>query len=402
MIIAIIEALLFSYLAGCVLYNLLLSVAGRASRKKEFANYAQTKHARIAILIPAYREDGVILSTVNSYTHLRYPSDKYHVVVIADSLQQETLNKLSVTGAIVIPVVFDKSTKAKSLNAAFEQLDNDYDLALICDADNVLEEDFLLKINDAWQQGYVAIQAQRVAKNLNTPFAVLDAANEIIANHLYRKGANALGLSSSVIGSGMAFEYLLIKQVLQEIQATGGFDKVLQLLIVSRGHSIKYLEEAYIFDEKIAHAAVFENQRKRWMSSQLVYLRTFWAKGWRALFKGNINYFNLAVCQNALLPRMLLLAALIFCTGFACLFQNYAAVSPYWWAGLFVLNVISLLLPIPGKFFSKYLLTALLTLPQAIWIMMLLLFRLKGADKTFIHTEHTQTIIDNPLLEGKK
>lgn len=400
--ITILEVILFVYLAGCVLYNLLLAIAGRLSRKKKIAYDDTENYAKIAILIPAYKEDSIILSTVNSYNRLRYPLKHFEVVVIADSLQPRTLQELVATGVHVIPVKFEKSTKAKSLNTAFEQLGNDYDMALICDADNVLEEDFLLKINHAFQQGHAVIQGQRVAKNLNTPFAILDAANEIIANHLYRKGANALGLSSSVIGSGMAFRYSLIKEILSEIQATGGFDKVLQLLVIAKGYTITYLEDAYVFDEKITHAAVFENQRKRWMSSQLVYLRTFWAKGWMELFRGNVNYFNLAVCQNALLPRMLLLAALIFGTVISFLLQPFLPISVYWWLGLFALNMLSLLLPIPGKFYSRYLFTAAITLPRAIGIMILLLFRLKGADKTFIHTTHTQTGIDNPLLDAAR
>jgi cellulose synthase/poly-beta-1,6-N-acetylglucosamine synthase-like glycosyltransferase len=400
--ITIIEVILFVYLAGCVLYNLLLAIAGRLSRKKKIAYEETVKYARIAILIPAYKEDSIILSTVNSYNRLRYPLEQFEVVVIADSLQPRTMEELAATGVNVIAVKFDKSTKAKSLNTAFERLGDNYDLALICDADNMLEADFLLKINHAYQQGHYAIQGQRVAKNLNTPFAILDAANEIIANHLYRKGANALGLSSSVIGSGMAFHYPLIKQILSEIQATGGFDKVLQLLVISKGHSILYLEDAYVYDEKITHAAVFENQRKRWMSSQLVYLRTFWSKGWSALFKGDVNYFNLAVCQNALLPRMLLLAALTVCTALAFLLERFIPISVYWWIALFILNILSLLLPVPGKFFTKYLFTAVLTLPRAVGIMILLLFRLKGADKTFIHTTHTQTGIDNPLLDAAR
>lgn len=400
--ITVIEVVLFVYLAGCVLYNLLLAIAGRMSRKKKIPFAETDTYARIVVLIPAYKEDSIILSTVASYHSLHYPVKKFDVVVIADSLRPRTLEELAATGVNVIPVKFEKSTKAKSLNMAFEQLGDDYDLALICDADNIIEDDFLLKINYSFQQGNYAIQGQRVAKNLNTPFAILDAANEIIANHLYRKGANALGLSSSVIGSGMAFHYPLIKGILSEIQATGGFDKVLQLLVLSKGHTITYLEDAYVFDEKITHAAVFENQRKRWMSSQLVYLRTFWKKGWTELFRGNINYFNLAVCQNALLPRMLLLAALTFGTVVCFLLQSLLAIPVLWWLVLFALNILSLLLPIPGKFFSRYLFTAVITLPRAIGIMVLLLFRLKGADKTFIHTTHTQTGIDNPLLDAAR
>ncbi|HEY1167288.1 MAG TPA: glycosyltransferase family 2 protein, partial [Chitinophaga sp.] len=335
---------------------------------------AEGPYAKMAILIPAYKEDSIILSTAQSYTRLNYPSGQYEVVVIADSLQPETLQQLEGSGVTVVPVSFDKSTKAKSLNAAFSRLGDDYDLALICDADNMLATDFLLLVNQAFQAGEYAIQSQRVAKNLNTPFAVLDAANEIIANHIYRKGANALGLSSSVIGSGMAFHYPLIKNIMQEIDASGGFDKVLQLMVISKGHAIYYLEDAQVFDEKVEHAETFEHQRRRWLSSQLVYLRHYWKKGWHELLRGNIDYFNLAVCQNLLLPRLLLVVAVTLVTCLYIALHQYLLLPVAWWIALWVCNCISLLLPIPGRFFSRYLLTALLGLPRAAFIMVMLLF----------------------------
>ncbi|KAA2242447.1 glycosyltransferase family 2 protein [Chitinophaga agrisoli] len=395
----VIEVILLTYLAGCILYNLVLSIAGRLQRKTEKRRQEGITYANIAILIPAYKEDSIILSTVQSYSRLDYPAGSYEVIVIADSLQPDTLVQLRSAGATVIPVAFEKSTKARSLNAAFAQLPDDYDLALICDADNMLAPDFLQLVNAAFQDGEYAIQTQRVAKNMDTPFAVLDAANEIIANHLYRKGANAMGLSSSVIGSGMAFHYPLIKGIMQEIDATGGFDKVLQLLVIARGHAIYYLEDAHVFDEKVERAEVFEHQRRRWLSSQLVYLRQYWKRGWQELFRGSVDYFNLAVVQNLLMPRLLLLVAVTMVTVLYLLLQRYLLLPAAWWVALWICNCISLMLPIPARFYRHYLLIALLGLPRAAFIMIGLLFRLKGANNRFIHTKHTKTDIDNPLLD---
>lgn len=402
MLLHLTEVILFAYLAGCIFYNLVLAVAGWLAKRRTVDYSNEQEYSRIAILVPAYKEDSIILSTAQSYAGQAYPSSRFDVIVVADSLQPETIVQLKASGVTVIPVSFDKSTKARSLNSAFEQLDDQYEMALICDADNVLEKDFLLKINYAFQQGHYAIQGRRVAKNMDSPFAVLDAVNEIIANHLYRKGANALGLSSSVIGSGMAFHFPLIKGILKEIQATGGFDKVLQLLLIEKGYPIYYLEDACIFDEKVESPAAFENQRKRWVSSQFVYLRTYWVKGWTQLWKGNLNYFNLSICQNILLPRMILLAGITTCTVLSLFLGQFLWISATWWILAFVLNIISLLLPLPRLFFTRYFFTALLGLPRAVYIMVSLLFRLKGANNTFIHTKHTKTGIDNPLLDAAR
>ncbi len=202
---------------------------------------------------------------------------------------------------------------------------------MICDADNVLEKDFLLKVNQAALEGKEVLQAQRVAKNMDSPMAILDAANEIVANHIHRKGANAVGLSASVIGSGMVFPFAFVKSVLNEIEAIGGFDKVLQLLVVERGKKIHYLENALIFDEKVEHANAFQNQRRRWISAQFVYLRKFFVPGVKGLLKGRFDYFNLAVTQNILLPRMLLLVALGFCTLLYLALGRFLHISVFAW-----------------------------------------------------------------------
>ncbi|QHS58967.1 glycosyltransferase [Chitinophaga agri] len=394
-----IELILLIYLGGCVFYNLLFGIAGRLFPKKNRNTPDALKYSRIAVLVPAYKEDEVILSAARSYESLDYPADKYEVIVIADSLQPETITTLRAEGITVIPVSFKKSTKAKSLNVAFTQLDEEqYDMAVIADADNIPAVDFLTKMNSAFQQGHHAIQAQRVAKNLDTPFAILDAANEMIANHINRKGANALGLSASIIGSGIGFEYQLIKQALKETEATGGFDKVLQQLLVEKGYKIHYLEEALMFDEKVENAAAFENQRKRWLSSQLVYVRQYFVRGFSALLKGRIDYFYMSVGQNLLLPRMLLLAGLFFISFIYLVAGRYLTVPLYVWAITLGAFVVSMLLPLPGKFYSKYLFTVILNLPRVVGIMVGLVFKLKGANKTFIHTKHSKTTIDNPLV----
>lgn len=399
--IVVLEIIIFVYLALCILYNLVLSVAGKLRFKKgsDFRN--TTTFSRIAILIPAYKEDDIIISAVKSYSQLEYPKELYDVVVIADSLQPATVSALRETGVIVIPVAFEKSTKARSLNVAFAQLDeHKYDMAVISDADNILEQDFLLKVNHAYvTEGKHAIQAQRVAKNLDSPFAILDAANEMIANHINRKGANAVGLSASLIGSGIVFDFALIKQALKETEAIGGFDKVLQQLLVDKGYHIYYLEEALVFDEKVENAAAFENQRKRWLSSQFVYLKQYFNKGVKALLKGRVDYFYMAVGQNMVLPRMLMIAGIGVMTLLSLLPGNLFVIPVYVWLVAGALFALSLLLPLPRKFYTRYFFTVLFHLPRVIGIMLSLVFRLKGANKTFIHTRHSKTEIDNPLID---
>lgn len=387
----------FAYCAGSVGYLLLLSLSGRLfSRKRLDRLPPDARKRRIAVLVPAYKEDGIILSTARNLLQQDYPADQYRVYILADSFQPETVEALRALPLTVLEVAFEKSTKTKSLNEAFRRITESWDIALICDADNMLAPDFLQRINAAFGAGARAVQGCRVAKNLDTSFAVLDACSEAVNNHIFRKGTYALGLSSAVIGSGMAFEYDRVRRILGEISAVGGFDKILQLAVVGEGVRIHYLEDALVFDEKVDNPHAFEQQRKRWVSSQFIYLRRFFGPAFLKLFRGNLSYFNLAVANNLVLPRAFLFALLPLLTiagFFISLDWGLAG------AGLIFLYGCALLLGIPRSMFNRNLGIAVLRLPKAIAIMVGTIFHIRKSNKTFIHTVHTKTEVSNSLFK---
>ena len=371
------------------------SIAGRLFYKKN-ASLSKEPSKRIAILVPAYKEDAIILSTATNLIGLDYPKELYDVYILADSFGDQALEQVRKMPLHVVEVYFEKSTKAKSLNEGFRTIHKPYDVALICDADNFLARDFLRKIDFSFVHGAKALQGQRVAKNLDTPFAILDACSESINNNIFRKGANAIGLSSPVIGSGMAFEFATLKKVLSEIDAVGGFDKPLQLKIVESGIKIEYLETALVFDEKVDSQQAFKQQRKRWISSQFIYLKKFFIPGLKQLAKGNLSYFNLALANNFVLPRAFLFMILPVLSLVSYL------VEPSWslpFSITFALYLLSLAIATPALLVDKNLVFALFKLPRAFAAMVAALFQMKKANKTFIHTVHTKTEVSNSLYK---
>ncbi|MGJ3234242.1 glycosyltransferase [Marivirga sp.] len=396
MILLVTSYIIVAFFSVTVVYTAIFSIAGHFYKSKNFKN--SNLNAKIAILIPAYKEDDVIVSVCHEMQQLNYPSERYTVFVIADQLQERTHKMLKELGVEVVPVTFKISTKAKSLNYCLGFIDeNDYDLVLISDADNILSKNFLVKINNAFQNGLKVIQGRRVAKNMDSNYAVLDAASEIINNHIFRKGPNALNLSASLIGSGMAFSTTEIKNALNQIKAIGGFDKVLQLNVIESGNKIQYLDDAIIFDEKISDSGNFKNQRKRWLASQYIYLVKFFGKGLKNLFSGNFDYFNIAILHNLFLPRVLNLGVLFILT-FIAYFLNWNEILNFQnILILFIAYFLTLVTILPIKFFDRKFAKAILSLPGAFLNMFLLLFKLKGADKTFIHTKHSKKDIDNSI-----
>ncbi|WP_205783254.1 glycosyltransferase [Flagellimonas allohymeniacidonis] len=386
-----IEFLLIGYFGFASLYVFLFSFAGLFPMKKR--EEILQKQRKFAVLIPGYKEDNVIVEVAEQALKQNYPSDLYDVVIIADSFQQRTLSKLYQLPIRVVEVSFEKSTKSKALNKAMDVIGDDYDIALVLDADNVMERGFLEKVNASFNQGYKVVQGHRIAKNVNTSFAVLDAISEEINNHIFRKGHRVLGLSSALIGSGMAFNYHFFKTTMGKVNAVGGFDKELELKLLKNKIRIEYLQDALVLDEKVQKSEVFANQRKRWLSAQFIYFGRYFFPGIKELFlRGNLDFFD-KVYQMVSPPRVLLLGLVFVFSLFyfilVDLLQNsmLGVLSIYWYLSL-ALTVLAFFFAVPKRFYTKATLRAILKLPKAFLLMFLSLFKLKGANKKFIHTQH--------------
>ena len=387
-ILTTIEWFAFGYLGFSAFYIFAYAVFGKFYREKKFPT--NKKLNRTAVLIPGYKEDSVIISAAQHAVQQNYPKTHFDVVVIADSFKEETLEQLRKLPINLIEVKFDKSTKAKSINKALEQIvGNDYDIAVVLDSDNLMQKDFLNKINNAYNGGFRAIQCHRAAKNKNTSFAFLDAANEEINNHIFRKGHRAAGISSALIGSGMAFDFRLFMEKMATINDVAGEDKELELKLLKEGVKILYLDTAVVLDEKVQNAHVFANQRRRWIATQVYYFKSYFFSGiWALITKGNIDYFN-KTTQTLVSPRILLLGSLTLINTIT-LFWPFAVPGLYWNI-IFLMTILALWIALPISFYSKGLLKALLNLPKSFFYMIVALFKIKGADKKFIHTPHSIT-----------
>ncbi len=393
-ILLILEYLLFVYLFFATLYIFVYSTAGLFYKQKQKENVSKLR--KFAVLIPGYKEDAVIVDVARKATQQEYPKDKFEIIVIADSFKKETLEALRKLPIRVVEVVFEVSKKSKALNKCMEVIGDDYDIAFVLDADNIMEKDVLKKINAAFDRGFTAVQGHRTAKNLNADFAILDALSEEINNHIFRKGHRVLGISSALIGSGMGLDYALFKNTMATVDSVGE-DKEVELKIIKNNHTIEYVDDAIIYDEKTQESNNFVNQRRRWIAAQLDYFRSHFLDGFVALIThGNFDYFD-KVLQMVQPPRILLSGILFIITIFYAIIHfipypalhEYFAPDFYWWLGLFVGTTLALLFAIPRKFYNRRTFQALLSLPKGFVLMFISLLKVKGAKDKFLHTEHS-------------
>ncbi len=380
--------ILLGYVGLGVLYGLMFSSFAFAYRKDRW-QAPTVDYSKIAVFIPGYMEDQVIISTAESALNQKYPKTSYDVIVIADSFSDSTLDALREMPISIEKVSFENSSKARSLNKVLGRIEKKYDLALVLDADNHMNEDVLDRINRAYQKGCKSIQCRRIAKNADTHTSVLDGLGEEIYNSIWRKGHVAVGLSSAISGSGMAIQYELFKECMAEIDAFSGFDKELEVQLLLRGTHTTYLENAHVLDEKVRQNAVLQTQRARWFASQFSAAKKFHLMGWRELLKHkNVDLFNKTV-QFVLFPRILSLMSILFILGFS-LFSGLEQLI-FSSCSILFLFTLTMSFATPKSYYSLSTLRSFAHLPSIILALFKSIFMMKTAKSKFLNTTHEES-----------
>ncbi len=383
-IVSILILPLVAWLAIAGVYQLVLALASQVASKESFE--ANETPNRFLILVPAYQEDAVILESTRKNLALRYEyhRDLFDYVVIADGLKAETKAALRSLGALVHTVNFEKSTKVKALQSAMRQFNKDYDGVVILDADNVVNLSFLRKASLYLNQGYTAMQGQRRAANSQSAMAILDGFSETANNAMLCQGANRLGLSSKLSGSGMVFTYDLFESVVFQLEAIGGFDKEMELMLTRQQVYIKYATDMVVSDEKVASFEAYSRQRGRWLESQYSFFKKEMVPALKGLKEGKRDYLHKTL-QLALPPRALAPLALMACTITA--FWLTEALFFVALAGL-TANIASYLITIPSGPLFKHSWVIFKALPSLFSSTLGALKWMKRSRTEFLHTSH--------------
>lgn len=392
-IIHIVEILLWLLLAASGAYILFFALISLLWKKpvsrlsfylsnQVLSLKAEKKHTFL-VLYPAYNEDRVIVSSVRKFLGQYYPYNSFHVAVISDHMQPETNDQLRQFPITLLTPIFEKSSKAKAMQYAMDQIKDEFDYVVILDADNVVNSDFLEKLNEVCAKGYKAIQCHRCAKNSNNDIAVLDGVSEEINNTIFRKAHNRIGLSSALIGSGMCFDFKWFKENVYKL-STAGEDRELEALLLMQGIYIHYEENIPVFDEKVSNKDNFQKQRLRWMTAQIQSLIRLLPYIPQAMIKGNIDYIDKTI-QQALIPRSMLIV-LTFTMAFLMTFLSRVW-STKWWL-LFLFLCLALYIATPPKLRSHSVLGKVFSIPMLVWKMILNILKIDHKNTDFIHTTH--------------
>ncbi len=381
----IIDITLWLIFLGSVAYVAFFAIISLFYEKEDriaiHAAALKEQTSNFLILYPAYKEDNVIINAVEQFLLQEYPQSHYTLAVISDHMKPKTNEILKSLPITLLMPAFDKSSKAKAMQYAIENVQGNFDNVVILDADNVVRPQFLSQLNILCSI-YDAIQCHRCAKNANNDVAVLDGTSEEINNTIFRKAHNRLGLSSALIGSGMCFEYELFKKNVFKL-STAGEDREMEALLLQQEIFIKYAPDIHVFDEKVSNGDNFQRQRMRWMTAQIQSLLSNLPKVPSAILHGKINFVDKTI-QQALIPRSILIVLLTVISLFVTI--TVPAWCTKWWSLLAIL-AISLFIAIPNQLrlrsFSK-----VLAIPNLVLRMLKNLLHIDRKNNDFIHTQH--------------
>lgn len=395
--IHIIDIALWLLMAASVVYILFFALVSTLWKKRvsELTNYLTGKalsmrkkeHFSYLILYPAYNEDRVIVNSVQKFLAQYYPYNSFHVAVISDHMQPETNEKLAALPITLLQPVFEKSSKAKAMQYAMDQIKDEYDFIVILDADNVVEPHFLEQLNTECAKGYKAIQCHRCAKNNDNDIAVLDGVSEEINNTIFRKAHNRIGLSSALIGSGMCFDYGWFKENVYKL-TTAGEDRELEALLLMQKIYIHYEPDIHVFDEKVSNKDNFQKQRLRWMTAQIQSLFNLLPYIPKAIMTFNLDYIDKTI-QQALIPRSMLVVGTLGMSLVMTLFSLLFSLSWYikWWC-LFLAVCIALYIATPKQLRKHSVFGRILSLPKLVWKMAMNILKIDRKNTDFLHTSH--------------
>ena len=315
-----------------------------------FVRHSETpktkKLNRFIVLIPSYKSGKSLEMTIKSILGQSYSQRQFDVTVIADHEDEMTMFHLAQQPITLLTPNFSKSSRTKSLQLAINNLPQFkiYDAVIILDAGDVVEQEFLEQMNDAYESaGTKAIQMHKLTLNRDTTSARLSAVFEEINNSIFRRGHISVGLPAALASSGMAFEFNWFKDYISSAKAGWG-DKELEARLTRQHIYVDYFDKIYVYSEKARQAEEFNRQHRSYIRTQVQSI----IRNIRFLPAALVNrHYDLVdkLLQWMLIPRMIMMAVIILMSIITPFIYLTAALK--WWA-LFAVVVFIFALATPN------------------------------------------------------
>lgn len=226
--------------------------------KRECNNYA--------ILIPARNESKVIEDLLKS---IKVQTSLKNTFVIVENEEDETINIVKKYGGniIVRKDMEGKHRKGFALDEAIKEIlkTRHFDLYFIFDADNTLNEHFLNRMVNVYENGYDIATGYRNIKNSINTITTCSGLIFSLINTLINKTRNKLNKGIIISGTGYFINGDLIEKWQGFPFTTLTEDYELSLYATANNLKTYYYDSAEFFDEQPTKYNISITQRTRWI-----------------------------------------------------------------------------------------------------------------------------------------
>ena len=284
---------------ACYVYQFVYIPIAWLPRKKE------TLHApmhRFAVLIAARNEEAVIGKLIDSIKAQSYPGRLVKISVAADNCTDATAEAARSHGAEVYER-YDMTRRGKgyALDFLLREIKlrghGRFDGYIVLDADNVLDRDFILHMNETFSAGHDIVTCYRSSKNYGDNWISAGYALCFLRESRYLNSARArLGSSCGVSGTGFLFSQAVL-------DAQGGgwpfhlLTEDIEFTIdnVTRGMKVGYCPDAIAYDEQPISFRQSWAQRLRWSRGYLQVFKKYGRALISGIFSGSFSCYDMAM-----------------------------------------------------------------------------------------------------------
>lgn len=351
------------------------------------------KNYSFAAILTAHQDIRFIAPAVDSFLKQTYQN--FILYVVADDCEVSKLHFTDERIVILKPPT-SLHSKIKSISYAMDNFKIEPDVLVIFDSDNLVHPLYLNNLNQYFQQGFEICQTHMLSKNIDDRYARLDSMGHIYYTFYERLCKMKLGLSSAILGLGIAVSTKLYREM--NYQTTiGGFDKRLQAQMAGRVKQIAFAEDALVYDEKVEDASVMEKQRTRWIYTYFKYFKD--SKGLLVTGIKNKNLGQILLSFSMLRPPMFLLMGAV---GIVMIIALIVAPKVFLgWLILLFLFVSNFIFTIATQSKQQGMLGTIIHIPCLFLIQAKSILKIKKAKKDFLKTQHQKIIYIDEILNNE-
>ena len=314
-VIIIITNALLTLLGLIMVHFFVFGVAGVFFKKK----YPETeKKNKYGLIIPARNEENVVAGLIESIQKNNYPQDKLQIFVIAHNCTDKTAEIARQYGVTVYEYNNpEENTMGYAFKHLFSCIERDfgtqnYDGFFLFNADNLLDINYITKMNDAFNYfgGESVITSYRNSKNFGSNlisglYGVYFAAG----CRMESCGRTVLGCSTRVQGTGYLINSKIVKNGWPYVSLTEDWEFTADQILYD--NKIRYCDDAIFYDEQPTNIKIMWRQRVRWARGHLLVFYARFTDLIKQLFKKDTkHHMSLYDITAYILPSPVLMLGL--------------------------------------------------------------------------------------------